>query len=162
MIGTMARPRMADDRCGIARGLDLLGERWTGLVLRDVLRGVERFSDLQRELGVAPDVLSDRLMKLTAAGVLTQVEYREPGDRPRSKYVATASGVRLGVVLAALNDWADEFRPVPEGRPNALRFVERSTGEELHVALVTGGDRVVADDDVELTLAAVPSGLASP
>lgn len=143
---------MADDRCGIARGLDLLGERWTGLVLRDVLRGVERFSDLQRELGVAPDVLSDRLAKLTAAGVLTQVEYREPGDRPRSKYVPTESGVRLGVVLAALNDWADEFRPVPEGRPNALRFVERPTGQELHVALVAGGDRVVADADVELTL----------
>lgn len=141
---------MADSSCGIARGLDLLGERWTGLVLRDVLRGVQRFSDLQRELGVAPDVLSDRLAKLTEAGVLTQVEYQEPGHRSRSKYVATESGIRLGVILAALNDWADEFRPVPTGRPNALRFVERPTGQPVHLALVADGGRVVEDSDVEL------------
>lgn len=141
---------MADNPCGIARGLDLLGERWTGLVLRDVLRGVRRFSELQRELGVAPDVLSDRLAKLTEAGVLTQVDYREPGHRPRAEYVATESGVRLGVVLAALNDWADEFRPLAAGRPNALRYVERSTGEAARLALVVEGGRVVDDDDVEL------------
>ena len=146
----MVRHGMADNPCGIARGLDLLGERWTGLVLRDVLRGIHRFSDLQRELGVAPDVLSDRLTKLTEAGVLTQVEYQESGQRSRSKYIPTASGVRLGVILAALNDWADEFRPVPAGNPNSLRFVERPTGQPVHLALVVDGGRVVEDADVEL------------
>lgn len=146
----MARVGLADNACGIARGLDLLGERWTGMVLRDVLRGIGRFSDLQRELGVAPDVLSDRLAKLTDAGVLTQVKYQEPGHRARSKYLATESGIRLGVILAALNDWADEFRPVPDGRPNALRFVERPTGRALHLALVDAGGRIVEDADVEL------------
>ncbi|MCF6376669.1 helix-turn-helix transcriptional regulator [Nocardioides KLBMP 9356] len=146
----MARSGMADDSCGIARGLDLLGERWTGLVLRDVLRGFERFSDLQRELGVAPDVLSDRLAKLTRAGVVSKVEYREPGHRPRPKYVATESGIRLGLVLAALNDWADEFRPVPTGRPNALRYVEGPTGQAVHLAPVDDAGRVVDDARVEL------------
>lgn len=146
----MARRGLAGDPCGIARGLDLLGERWTGLVLRDVLRGVRRFGDLQRELGVAPDVLSDRLAKLTEAGVLTRTEYREPGHRSRSEYVATESGVRLGVVLAALNDWAEEFRPLPEGRPNALRYVERPTGRPVRLGLVSDDGRVVEDVDVEL------------
>lgn len=144
---------MADNPCGIARGLDLLGERWMGLVLRDVLRGVQRFSDLQRELGVAPDVLSDRLTKLTEAGVLTQVEYREPGHRPRSKYLPTESGIRLGVVLAALNDWADEFRPIATGRPNALQYVERPTGQPVRLALVADGGRIVDDADVGLRVA---------
>lgn len=143
---------MADNPCGIARGLDLLGERWTGLVLRDVLRGAHRFSELQRGLGVAPDVLSDRLIKLTEAGVLTTVEYQEPGQRSRSKYVPTESGIRLGVVLVALNDWADEFRPVETGRPNSLRFVERSTGQAVHLALVADGGRIVDDGDVGLSV----------
>ncbi|MFC7021734.1 winged helix-turn-helix transcriptional regulator [Promicromonospora thailandica] len=144
---------MADNACGIARGLDLLGERWTGLVLRDVLRGVERFTDLQRELGAPPDVLSDRLSKLVAAGVLVQVLYQEQGQRPRPKYVATASGHRLGVVLAALNDWADEFRPLPSGDPSSSRFVDQPTGQLVHVALVANDGRIVDDAQVELEVA---------
>jgi DNA-binding HxlR family transcriptional regulator len=141
---------MADNPCGIARGLDLLGERWTGLVLRDVLRGFQRFSDLQRELGVAPDVLSDRLTKLIEAGVLTRVDYQEQGQRSRSKYTPTESGIRLGVVLVALNDWADKFRPLETARPNSLRFVERPTGQAVHLALVVDGGRIVEDEDIGL------------
>src|ERR1700733_853902 len=75
--------------CSIARSLCVLGERWTFLILREAFFGVTRFSEFRDRLGVAPDVLTERLNTLTGAGVLPREPYQEPGRRARYAYQLT-------------------------------------------------------------------------
>jgi len=131
--------------CSIARSLEVLGEKWTFLVIRDALAGVTRFADFRASLGIAPDILTSRLGTLVAAGVLEKVPYQEPGSRQRHEYHLTAAGQDLRVVLGALQQWGDTHRPGDEG-PAVVR---RSTGgRPLAVAFVDDRDRPVPLDDV--------------
>ncbi|MCX2749823.1 helix-turn-helix domain-containing protein [Arthrobacter sp. MI7-26] len=104
-----------NQQCGIARSLEVLGEKWTLLVVRDVRLGFTRFSDIRERLGVAPDVLADRLAKLVDLGVLERRAYRDQGTRTRDEYKLTPSGEELVPVLAALRGWGD--RHLPNGLP---------------------------------------------
>src|ERR1700744_4631257 len=107
--------------CSIARSLTVLGERWTFLILREAaLFGRTRFGEFRESLGIAPDVLTDRLATLVDGGVMERVPYREPGSRPRDAYVLTAAGKELEVILAGLQQWGDAHLPLPDG-PTALR-----------------------------------------
>jgi DNA-binding HxlR family transcriptional regulator len=91
----------------IARTLEVIGDRWTMLILRDVFRGLRRFDELRLDLGVARPVLSDRLRKLVDAGVLEKVPYQ---DRPpRHEYRLTPMGVELSPALVALMRWGDRW-----------------------------------------------------
>lgn len=120
--------------CSIARSLEVLGERWTFLVVREALTGTTRFADFRAALGVAPDILTNRLNTLVAAGVLERRPYREEGRRTRHEYHLTAAGADLRVVLGALQQWGDEHRPyslgptierrAPDGRPLRVAFVD--------------------------------------
>ncbi len=100
-----AAPRSAD--CSIQRTLDVIGDRWTLLILRDVFRGVRRFSRIQADLGIAKNLLADRLSALVEAGVVDRVPYQ---DRPvRHEYCLTARGRALSPALVALMRWGDEW-----------------------------------------------------
>jgi DNA-binding HxlR family transcriptional regulator len=93
--------------CPVARALDVIGERWTLLILRDLFRkGPLRFADLQSSLtGVAPNTLSGRLKGLEASGVIGSRMYeRHP---PRMEYYLTEKGKELGPVIKALHAWGD-------------------------------------------------------
>ena len=131
--------------CSIARSLEVLGERWTFLVLREALSGTTRFADFRAALGVAPDVLSDRLGTLVAAGVLEKQPYREPGARVRDSYHLTPAGEELRVVLAALQQWGDEHRPYELG-PTVLR--RAADGRPVHVAFVDDTGREVPLEEI--------------
>ncbi|ALI27709.1 Transcriptional regulator, HxlR family [Mycolicibacterium fortuitum] len=96
----------SDDACPIARTMSVLGQRWAILIIREALLGRSRFSEFRQRLGVASDVLSARLSELVEAGILQVVDYQEPGDRTRSRYVLTDAGHELVSVLAALGQWA--------------------------------------------------------
>lgn len=97
--------RAAARDCSVMRTLDVVGDFWTLGVLRCAALGDHRFGDMQRELGVASNVLADRLERLVAAGVLERVRY---SDRPpRHEYVLTAKGADLVPVLRALRAWGD-------------------------------------------------------
>ncbi len=97
---------MAND-CSIAATLSIVGDRWTVLVLRDVFRGVHRFSEIQADLGIAKNLLADRLGKLVDHGVLEKVEYQ---SRPvRHEYRLTAKGADLSASLIALMGWGDRW-----------------------------------------------------
>jgi DNA-binding HxlR family transcriptional regulator len=110
----MARP---DLNCSIVRTLDLIGERWTLLVLREAFMGVRRFTDMQRELGVARNVLSDRLAHLVEIGVLERRQYQ---DRPaRFEYRLTAKGKELQPAILTLMRWGDDHL-APDGPPTVL------------------------------------------
>jgi DNA-binding HxlR family transcriptional regulator len=145
-----------DSSCAIARSLSVLGERWTLLILREALSGVTRFAQFREALGVAPDVLTDRLNTLVDYGVMTREPYREPGSRARFEYELTAAGRELRVVLSALQQWGDEHLPWAEG-PSILRRA-RGTGRPLHVGYVDDlGVEVAADDVVLVRTAAYPA-----
>ena len=97
-------PRLYGQTCPVACSLDLLGERWTLLIVRDLLRGRGRFQELLDALpGIAPNVLSDRLKLLEEAGIVTRRFYSQ--HPPRAEYVLTEKGKELGVVVGALASW---------------------------------------------------------
>ena len=97
------------------RTLDVVGEKWSLLVVRNALRGETRFSEFKASLGAPSDVLANRLAKLVEVGVLEKRAYREVGDRERSSYHLTPRGEALQVVIAAMIQWGDEFNPAPQG-----------------------------------------------
>jgi DNA-binding HxlR family transcriptional regulator len=141
--------------CSIARSLEVLGERWTFLILREALSGTSRFADFRAALGVAPDVLSDRLATLVAAGVLEKRPYREPGARARDSYHPTQAGRELKVVLGALQQWGDEHRPYEPG-PTVVR--RSADGRPLRVGFVDEEGHEVPLDEVRFVrTAAYPS-----
>lgn len=140
--------QIPDTSCAIARSLGVLGERWTFLILRDAFGGLTRFAQFRDSLGVAPDVLSDRLETLVTYGVLERVAYQEPGSRTRWAYVLTSAGRELYVVLAALQQWGDEHLPWPAG-PSLLRRV-RSSDRPAHVGFVDDRGREVPAADVAM------------
>src|SRR5215208_1487873 len=100
--------------CSMFRAMDVLGDRWTLMVLREAFNGVRRFTDMQRELGIARNVLTDRLNFLVDAGVLERRQYQE---RPvRHEYRLTGMGRDLQPALLALMHWGDTHLS-PEGPP---------------------------------------------
>lgn len=93
--------------CSIAATLEVVGDRWTVLILRDVFRGARRFGELQEGLGIARNLLSDRLSRLVEHGVLEKVPYQQ---RPlRCEYRLTAKGADLSPALIALMRWGDQW-----------------------------------------------------
>jgi len=105
--------------CSIARALEVLGERWTLLIVRDAILGLRRFDDFQRSLGVARNVLTDRLGRLVEAGILDRVPYQ---DRPvRHEYQLTPMGRELGVPIISLMHWGDRHLADPAGPPQLTR-----------------------------------------
>jgi DNA-binding HxlR family transcriptional regulator len=104
--------------CSIARTLEVIGDRWSILILRDAFRGVRRFDDLQRDLGIARNILTDRLQKLVDTGVLTRRKYQE---RPaRFEYRLTPMGYDLSPALVALMRWGDRYLADGPGPPLVL------------------------------------------
>ena len=109
-------PRTYDNQvCSIARALEVVGDRWTMLVIRDAFQGVRRFDDFQERLGVARNVLSDRLSRLVDEGILEKRLYQE---RPRRfEYRLTPKGIDLFPALISLMKWGDRHAPDPGGPP---------------------------------------------
>ncbi|MBT1598474.1 MULTISPECIES: winged helix-turn-helix transcriptional regulator [Curtobacterium] len=124
-----------DERCPIARSLDVLGEKWTLMIVRDALGGSTRFSQFQQSLGIPREVLTARLASLVDGGVLERTTYKPEGARAREEYVLTGAGRDLSLVLLALGGWADRHRP--SERPSDLRFVDAVSGEAVEAAAVT-------------------------
>ena len=112
--------------CSIGQSLDVVGEWWSLLIIRDAFLGVTRFDDFQESLGIARNVLNQRLSYLVEEGVLERVAYSE--HPPRFDYVLTDQGRDLWPVVVALRQWGDRWR-APNGPP--LQLVHRECG---HVA----------------------------
>jgi DNA-binding HxlR family transcriptional regulator len=110
-----------DQNCSIASALALVGERWTLLVMRDVLFGRRRFAEIKRSLGVAPNILSDRLQQLVEHGLLERRPISEGGES--FEYIPTAKGRDLSPVLIALMQWGDEYAAPAAGPPRVAVHV---------------------------------------
>jgi DNA-binding HxlR family transcriptional regulator len=123
----------ANQNCSIAAALELVGERWTLLILRDAFLGTRRFDDFQRNLGIARNVLQARLERLVEQGVLRRERYQERPER--FEYRLTRKGVDLWPVLVALMKWGDRYA-APGGPPVVLRHA--GCGGELDDRRICG------------------------
>jgi DNA-binding HxlR family transcriptional regulator len=119
VVGHTADVAITDDTwidnatCSVFRSLDLMGDRWSILVLREAFWGTRRFEAFQRHLGIARNILTDRLNKLVEAGIL---ERRQYSDRPpRHEYRLTPAGLELWPILITLMQWGDKHLPEPDG-----------------------------------------------
>ena len=129
--------------CSIARALEVVGERWTLLVIRDVGLGRHRFDELLGSLGIASNVLTDRLSRLVDAGVLERVRYRERPER--FEYHLTEKGLDLGTALVALMQWGDRY--LSERPPQIAR--RRSDRSPVSVRFLAKDGTVVAPGELE-------------
>jgi DNA-binding HxlR family transcriptional regulator len=130
--------------CSIARALEVVGERWTLLIVRDVFLGLRRFDELQQSLGIARNVLADRLNRLVEEGVLERVRYSE---RPaRIEYRLTRKGRELNIALTGLRQWGDKY--LSERPPRVLR--RKADQKPVVAALVPKGSSVLRAEEVEL------------
>jgi DNA-binding HxlR family transcriptional regulator len=135
-------------RCQIVRTLDIVGEKWSLLIVRDAFRGVTRFSEFRSSLGAPSDVLSARLAKLVDAGVLEKRPYRAPGSRERSSYHLTESGRGLALVIGAMVQWGDTFTPYAGGASSVL--VDADAREPVSLAFVDGSGHPVPAQQVAI------------
>jgi DNA-binding HxlR family transcriptional regulator len=102
----------ATQNCAIARSLEVVGERWTLLVVRDLFYGVRRYSDIRKHIGLPPATLTDRLNRLVDEGVAQRV----PASGSREEYELTAKGEALWPVLFALTQWGNDNYVPTESR----------------------------------------------
>jgi DNA-binding HxlR family transcriptional regulator len=149
----MLKRDYADQDCSIAGTLEVVGERWTFLIVRDAFIGLRRFDEFQRSLGIARNVLTDRLNRLVQDGILERVRYSERPER--YEYVLTDKGRDLRVALAALRQWGDTHLEGRRGR----RYQRIVDGAPVVAAFVPeGSSDILGTDEVE----SVPAPAAEP
>lgn len=132
----MSRKRFAEMNCGVAQALEQVGDWWTLLIIRDAFLGTTRFADFEQQLGIAKNILSDRLQRLVGHGILAKQPDDESGRR--HSYRLTEKGRDLWLVLTALRLWSDKWVFGPGHEPILVR--DRETG-----AVVSGLRAVDAD-----------------
>lgn len=128
--------------CSVARTLDVVGDKWALLVLRDAFYGVRRFEDFVRDLGIARNVLTDRLGRLVDGGVLERRPYEE--HPPRFEYRLTVKGRDLLPVLLTMMHWGDTWRGVDDDAP--VDLVHQGCGQTTHAVTTCAvcGDELTA------------------
>jgi len=136
--------------CHLAKAIDILGDRWTLLILRGALFGVRRFDDFQKELGIPRTVLSGRLRKLVEHGVFTKQAYKENGKRARPEYVLTDAGEALRPVLMGLNLWGDEW--ASDGAAPLMSFTHSKTRQKVRPSFVDEDGRETKLTDMRISL----------
>lgn len=130
-----------NERCSIAATLEVVGDPWTLLILRDAFSGVKRFEQWQEHLGVARNVLAARLKTLVAHGVMEPRRYSE--RPPRQEYVLTQKGRDLSPVLLTMAEWGE--RHVYGTGKGPVNFVHTTCGQEFHPRLACSACGEVVD-----------------
>jgi DNA-binding HxlR family transcriptional regulator len=139
----MLKRDYAGQDCSIARALEIVGERWTLLIVRDAFLGLRRFDEFQENLGIARNVLADRLNRLVEEGILERVRYSERPER--YEYRLTAKGRELNIALAGLRQWGDKY--LSSKPPRLMR--RKSDKKTVVAALVAKGADVLHAEEVE-------------
>ena len=132
----MARKRFDDSNCSVARALNEVGDWWSLLIVLHAMYGTRRFVDFQQQLGIARNILCDRLAKLVDNGVLKKVDVGEHGSR--FEYRLTDKGRDLFPVVIALRQWGDKWNPAEPSAPLDLR--DRATGRPIRPVAVQDAD----------------------
>ena len=131
--GSPAALAWSVDNCTLGRAMEILGERWTVVVLREIFLGVRRFDDIRRHSGIPRQVLTNRLATLVEHDLLRKTPYRADGARTRHEYRLTEKGMELQPILLAISQWGDRHLADPDGPPTT--FVHRDCEQPVHVEL---------------------------
>lgn len=154
----MRRTSFSDMPCSVARSLDLIGEWWTLLIVREAFFGTRHFGEFQKRLGIAPNVLTQRLGRLVEGGVLAVTASSQNGRV--LEYRLTDKGKDLFPVIIALLQWGDKHESHPDGPP--LRVVDRLSGQDIEAMQPRSHDgRLLGPRDVRLVPAAQPENTPS-
>ncbi|MBO3747793.1 helix-turn-helix transcriptional regulator [Streptosporangiaceae bacterium NEAU-GS5] len=153
----MRRTSFADYRCSLSRSLELMGDWWTMLILRDLYLGINRFDDLVEDIGISRNLLTTRLGDLVAHGLAERRAYQE--HPPRFEYVLTEPGAELVPIVLALTAWGDKWAPPPEGQPLVFRHDRCGQIFTPRVSCDACGEPIVAD---EVTTLPGPGGGPGP
>ncbi|MFF4380686.1 winged helix-turn-helix transcriptional regulator [Kitasatospora sp. NPDC001547] len=138
-----------ESTCPVARPLDVVGDGWTLLIVRDAFDGLRRFGQFQKNLGLAKNILSSRLANLVANGVFVLAPAAD--GSPYQEYVLTEKGRALFPVITALRQWGDQWF-FQEGEPRA-RLVDRESGAPVAPVEVRSADgRVLGPEDARVLL----------
>lgn len=143
------RAPVAKNQCPMALAAEVVGERWTMLILREAFYGVQRFDDMRLDLSAPRAMLTDRLNKLVDLDILERYSYQEQGNRTRNAYRLTKSGQALGKVLIALSEWGEEYLTKC---PAPAHVTDVSTGEPVRLGFINETGLVVPGKDVRLTV----------
>ena len=144
------RSPVAPETCNLAKAINLIGDRWTLLILRAALYGVRRFDDFQAELGCPRTVLSERLKKLVANGLMKKRSYKAPGKRARPEYVLTATGLSLRPIFFGLTQWGDAW--LGAGDVSPITFTKVGSKSTIRAAFVDVDGREVRPDQIRVVL----------
>jgi DNA-binding HxlR family transcriptional regulator len=151
----LRRSRSFNKQCSIARAMDVVGDRWSILLLREAYYGTRRFDEFQYYLGVAPNILSTRLKKFVDLGMMTRVPLPEHGGR--YEYVLTEKGRDFFPTYLMLKKWGDDWLAEPEG-PQVV-FRDRASGRQIgYPPLLGSHGRPLELEDIEI----VPGSGAVP
>jgi DNA-binding HxlR family transcriptional regulator len=139
--------RLANKECSMARAMEVIGDRWTILVLREAYYGVTRFDEFEYYVGVAPNILSNRLRKLVDAGMMKRMPL--PEHSGRYDYVLTEKGRDFFPAYLALKKWGDDWLAEPEG-PQVV-FRDRKAGRAItYPKLLNASGKPLRLEDVEV------------
>lgn len=134
--------------CPIVRALEVVGSRWTLILLRDAFNGVRRFEDFQQHIGVSPSMLSRRLKGMVDEGLLRREPYREDGDRERHEYHPTDKAWALYPVIVGLMQWGDRYLSDPDGPP--VQLIDNGSGKPVMAAIVPQGTTTCSPHDLRV------------
>ena len=139
----MKHTSFKDMNCSLAQSLEIVGERWSLLIIRDTAFGIRRFDDIQKSLGIARNILTQRLSKLTNEGILVKAR----GKAGRMEYQLTDKGWDLQPLLLSLFQWGEKYQPHPKGE--RMCFVDRTSGNPIQPMAVRSSDgRLLKSADV--------------
>ena len=135
------------DGCTIERAAAVVGDRWSMVILREVMSGLRRFDQMTVRTAIPRQVLTDRLERLVAQGILRRDPYREPGQRQRHEYRLTDKGIDLYPVFVAMQQWGDRYLADPGGPPT--EFEHRDCEERVELVLrCDAGHEIVSNREV--------------
>ncbi|MFV8305773.1 winged helix-turn-helix transcriptional regulator [Mycolicibacterium peregrinum] len=139
----MPKQSFGDIACSIARTVDVVGQRWTPLILRDLFAGLTRFEDIRRDLGIASNILAARLDELEGHGVVERRQYQSAP--PRYEYLLTDKGCDLYPVIATLLAWGDKWQAGSDGPPALLVHDECGCATTAKTVCAQCGGELSAD-----------------
>ena len=145
----MKRKSLQGDPCPVARSLDLIGDWWSLLIIRDALAGTRRFSDFQKSLDVAKNILSARLKNMVTQGVMQMVPAADGSIY--KEYALTEKGRALMPVLIALSQWGNEFMYEP-GEPGSVMVDARDRQPVQKLQLISADGRHLKPEEIATRL----------
>lgn len=134
--------------CGVRACADIIGDKWTFLILRDIHFGVSKFQDLQKHIGASSTIIAQRLKKLVEQGLLHKSEYKHQGARVHHEYVLTEKGYAVSPLLIAMAQFGYDHLIDKDKR--LVSFIDSDTDEPLSLALVDSEGQVIPQERIQV------------